>query len=120
MSIANLPRPVGYVMRDGRLLPALLASAAIPGVFPAVQLESLRLYDGGLVANARSAIRSAHTPPALTVARALISNLCPVISSTAVAPATLAPPMAAPADGNAGTMCHRSGYDRLNAPSGRL
>jgi NTE family protein len=40
-----------HVMRDGRLLPALLASAAIPGVFPAVQLESLRLYDGGLVVN---------------------------------------------------------------------
>jgi NTE family protein len=40
-----------HVMREGRLLPALLASAAIPGVFPPVQLESLRLYDGGLVAN---------------------------------------------------------------------
>lgn len=40
-----------HVLSDGRLLPALLASAAIPGIFPPVQLGSLRLYDGGLVAN---------------------------------------------------------------------
>jgi NTE family protein len=40
-----------HVLREGRLLPALLASAAIPGIFPPVQLGSLRLYDGGLVAN---------------------------------------------------------------------
>jgi NTE family protein len=40
-----------YIMQDGPLLPALLASAAIPGIFPAVQIGSLRLYDGGLVAN---------------------------------------------------------------------
>jgi NTE family protein len=40
-----------HVLRDGLLLPALLASAAIPGIFPPVELGSLRLYDGGLVAN---------------------------------------------------------------------
>jgi len=40
-----------HVLSDGRLLPALLASAAIPGIFPPVQLGPLRLYDGGLVAN---------------------------------------------------------------------
>jgi NTE family protein len=40
-----------HVLREGPLLPALLASAAIPGIFPPVQLGSLRLYDGGLVAN---------------------------------------------------------------------
>jgi NTE family protein len=40
-----------HVLRDGRLLPALLASAAIPGIFASVQLGSVRLYDGGLVAN---------------------------------------------------------------------
>jgi NTE family protein len=40
-----------YVMRDGPLLPALLASTAIPGIFPPVQLGPLQLYDGGLVAN---------------------------------------------------------------------
>jgi NTE family protein len=40
-----------HVLNDGPLLPALLASAAIPGIFPPVELGSLRLYDGGLVAN---------------------------------------------------------------------
>ncbi len=40
-----------HVLREGPLLPALLASTAIPGIFPPVQLGSLRLYDGGLVAN---------------------------------------------------------------------
>jgi NTE family protein len=40
-----------HVLSDGLVLPALLASAAIPGIFPPVQLGPLRLYDGGLVAN---------------------------------------------------------------------
>ena len=40
-----------HMLRDGVLLPALLASAAIPGIFAPVELGSLRLYDGGLVAN---------------------------------------------------------------------
>ena len=40
-----------HVLREGPLQPALLASAAFPGIFPPVQLGSLRLYDGGLVAN---------------------------------------------------------------------
>jgi NTE family protein len=40
-----------HVLSEGPLLPALLASAAIPGIFPPVQLGPLQLYDGGLVAN---------------------------------------------------------------------
>ena len=40
-----------HVLRDGPLLPALLASAAIPGIFAPVELGPLRLYDGGMVAN---------------------------------------------------------------------
>jgi NTE family protein len=40
-----------HALREGPVLPALLASAAIPGIFPPVQLGSLQLYDGGLVAN---------------------------------------------------------------------
>jgi len=40
-----------FVIDDGALLPALLASAAIPGVFPPVNRDGRRLYDGGVVAN---------------------------------------------------------------------
>ena len=39
------------VLTSGPLLPALLASAAIPGLYPWVELEGRRLYDGGVVAN---------------------------------------------------------------------
>jgi len=39
------------VLQEGLLLPALLASAAIPGIYAPVELGPLRLYDGGLVAN---------------------------------------------------------------------
>ncbi|GAY19156.1 patatin-like phospholipase family protein [Mycobacterium sp. shizuoka-1] len=40
-----------HVLRSGPLLPALLASAAIPGIYPPVNHDGLRLYDGGVVAN---------------------------------------------------------------------
>jgi NTE family protein len=40
-----------HVLSDGPLLPALLASSAIPGIFPPVEIGPLRLYDGGLVTN---------------------------------------------------------------------
>ena len=40
-----------YVIRSGTLLPALLASAAIPGIFPPVDHDGRRFYDGGVVAN---------------------------------------------------------------------
>ncbi len=39
------------VFDAGPLLPALLASAAIPGVFPPVDHNGRRFYDGGVVAN---------------------------------------------------------------------
>lgn len=38
-------------MTDGPLLSAMLASSAIPGVFPVVRRGDRDLYDGGLVAN---------------------------------------------------------------------
>jgi NTE family protein len=48
MDIATArPHPV----RQGRLVPALLASAAIPGVWPPVEVDGRLLYDGGVVAN---------------------------------------------------------------------
>jgi NTE family protein len=40
-----------YVIDNGPLLPALLASAAIPCIFPPVDHAGRRLYDGGVVAN---------------------------------------------------------------------
>jgi NTE family protein len=40
-----------HVLTGGLLLPALLASAAIPGIYPWVEHEGRRLYDGGVVAN---------------------------------------------------------------------
>jgi predicted acylesterase/phospholipase RssA len=39
------------VISSGPLVPALLASAAIPGIFPPVERDGRFLYDGGLVAN---------------------------------------------------------------------
>jgi NTE family protein len=40
------------VVRSGPLKPALLASTAVPGVFPPVELGGRLLIDGGIVANA--------------------------------------------------------------------
>jgi NTE family protein len=40
-----------HVLRTGPLVPALLGSAAIPGIFPPVTLDGRTLYDGGVVAN---------------------------------------------------------------------
>jgi NTE family protein len=39
------------VFRGGPLLPALLASVAIPGVFPAVEIEGAGYLDGGVIDN---------------------------------------------------------------------
>lgn len=40
-----------YMISSGPLLPALLASAAIPALYPPVDHDGRRLYDGGVVAN---------------------------------------------------------------------
>lgn len=40
-----------HLIRDGELLSALLASAAIPGIYPSVERDGKRLCDGGVVAN---------------------------------------------------------------------
>src|SRR2546429_538755 len=61
-AFADLSLPLGVVtmdirtaqpvlIRDGRLLPALLASCAIPGIYPPVELDGRSCYDGGVVAN---------------------------------------------------------------------
>jgi NTE family protein len=40
-----------HPIRHGPLLPALLASAAVPGIYPRVDHDGRHLYDGGVVAN---------------------------------------------------------------------
>lgn len=40
-----------HVVTQGALGPALLASSAIPGIFPPVEVDGRVLYDGGVVAN---------------------------------------------------------------------
>lgn len=61
-TFADLPLPFGavttdvttgtpHVLSDGDLLCALLASTAIPGIFPSVTVNGRPLYDGGVVAN---------------------------------------------------------------------
>jgi NTE family protein len=40
-----------YPIRHGPLMPALLASAAVPGIYPGVDHDGRRLFDGGIVAN---------------------------------------------------------------------
>jgi NTE family protein len=40
-----------YMITSGPLLQALLASAAIPAIYPLVHHDGRRLYDGGVVAN---------------------------------------------------------------------
>lgn len=40
-----------FLVSKGQLLPALLASAAIPGVYPPVTINGIEYIDGGLVAN---------------------------------------------------------------------
>lgn len=47
---ADTTEPV--VLDSGPLLTAMLASSAIPGVFPVVNRDGRNLYDGGLVVNA--------------------------------------------------------------------
>lgn len=39
------------LLRTGPLVPAILASSAIPGIYPPVELDGRVLYDGGVLAN---------------------------------------------------------------------
>jgi NTE family protein len=42
---------LAVLLRSGPLLPAILASSAIPGIYPPVELDGRVLYDGGVLAN---------------------------------------------------------------------
>ncbi len=48
---ANMATGQDQVIRDGPLIPALLASSAIPGLFPPVLINDQPMVDGGLLAN---------------------------------------------------------------------
>jgi NTE family protein len=47
----DLATAVPHVITDGPLLPALLASAAIPGIYAPVEYDGRQLCDGGVTAN---------------------------------------------------------------------
>lgn len=62
VDFSDLTLPLGVVatavdtaeallIREGPLLPALLGSRAVPGIYPPVDLAGRLVYDGGLVAN---------------------------------------------------------------------
>ncbi len=48
---ADLVRGEEVHLNNGRLIPALMASCAIPGIFPPVQLHNKLLVDGGIIDN---------------------------------------------------------------------
>lgn len=48
---AELESGEQVVLRDGSLVEAVLASAAVPGVFPPVEVDGKRLVDGGIANN---------------------------------------------------------------------
>lgn len=55
-------------MRSGPLIPALMASAAIPGYYPPVRIDGRLLVDGGVVANADlDAVLEAHIRDAILI-----------------------------------------------------
>ncbi len=54
-------------IREGDLPSALLASAAIPGIFPSVERDGRRLVDGGLVANIPMGIAAAQGAQTIVV-----------------------------------------------------
>ncbi|WP_432492056.1 patatin-like phospholipase family protein [Kineococcus gypseus] len=68
------------VLDSGPLVPALLASAAIPGVFPSVHVDGRDLVDGGLVA---------HVPVGQAAARGAGSLV--LLDTTVPAPAAAGP-----------------------------
>jgi NTE family protein len=72
------------LIRSGELKPALLASAAIPGIYPPVSHDGKLLYDGGLVANVpmRQALAMG--------ARSLVVLDCAVPGKLPAAPRTFA------------------------------
>ena len=73
-----------HVLTEGLLEDALVASAAIPGIFPSVSVGDRQLYDGGVVANVPMTQAVALGAGSLVVLDATFAGAMPA------APATLA------------------------------
>lgn len=54
-------------IREGELVPAVMASAAIPAIFPAIEHGGRRLVDGGVVANVPISIAAAQGAQTIVV-----------------------------------------------------
>lgn len=54
-------------LREGELISAVMASAAIPAVFPAVERDGRRLVDGGVVANVPIGVAAAQGAQTIVV-----------------------------------------------------
>ena len=67
-----------YVIMQGRVVPALQASARIPGIFPAVTVDGRQLYGGSVVASmpVTRALEMGHrlSPLSLTVPARAVSS----------------------------------------------
>jgi NTE family protein len=71
-----------HVVTAGPVAPALLASAAVPGIFPAVRLDDRQLYDGGLVANVPVTQALALGARSLVVLDAIFPGRLPITPTT--------------------------------------
>jgi NTE family protein len=50
------------VLSKGELIPALLASSAIPAVFPPVEIDGMQLADGGVIDSVATHVAYSHNP----------------------------------------------------------
>jgi len=71
-----------HVLTHGPLESALLASAAIPGIFPTVSVDGRQLYDGGVVANVPVTQALAMGARSLVVLDAAFPGRLPAVPST--------------------------------------
>lgn len=67
----------------GPLLPALLASSAVPVIYPAVEHEDRRLYDGGVVANVPLKVAAGMGARSLVVLDCAFTGQMPKATGTA-------------------------------------
>ncbi len=78
----DLPTGRQIVLRDGELAEAMRASMTVPLLFEPVRRDSLRLVDGGLVANIPVDVADSLVGADLTVASDVTANLRPAATVT--------------------------------------